>query len=89
MNSADKRQFEEAAFALPFEGYENPERAKRRFLVTLFGAIGDGKLETDAAKQLLSEATAEIDTTRKRTAVFNLHRNECGRAVLLAHRRGC
>ena len=60
VNSADKRQFEDAVFALPFEGYENPERAKRRFLATLFGAIGDGKLETDAAKQLLSEATAEL-----------------------------
>jgi hypothetical protein len=59
VSPADKRQFEESAFAIPFDGYENPERAKRRFLATLFGTIGDDKLETDAAKQLLSEATAE------------------------------
>ena len=26
VNSADKRQFEDAVFALPFKGYENPER---------------------------------------------------------------
>lgn len=58
VNPADKRQFEDAVFTIPFDGYENPERAKRRFLATLFGAIGDDKLETDAAKQSLSEATA-------------------------------
>jgi len=55
----DKRQFEEAVFAIPFDEYENPERAKRRFLATLFGAIGHDNLEVDAAKLLLSEATAE------------------------------
>ena len=58
VNPADKRQFEDAVFTIPFDGYENPERAKRRFLATLFGAIGNDKLETDAAKQLLSEAAA-------------------------------
>jgi hypothetical protein len=56
---ADKRQFEDAVFTFPFDEYENPERAKRRFLATLFGAVGHDYLETDAAKQSLSEATAE------------------------------
>lgn len=58
VNSADKRRFEDAVFTIPFDGHENPKRAQRRFLATLFGAIGDDKLETNAAKQLLNEATA-------------------------------
>lgn len=58
VTAGDKRQFEEAVFTIPFDRYENPDRAKRRFLATLFGAIGEDKLETDAAKQLLSEAAA-------------------------------
>ena len=58
ISQADKEQFEEAALSISFDTYENPERAKRRFLVTLFGAIGDDKLGTKGAKQLLSEAVA-------------------------------
>jgi hypothetical protein len=56
--AAEKRQLEEAAFTIEFNGYENPERAKRQFLAQLFAAIGADNLEIDAAKQLLAEAAA-------------------------------
>ena len=59
VNYADRRQFEHAMFAIRFEGYENPDRARQRFLATVFSTIGNDKLETDAAKQLLTEASAK------------------------------
>jgi hypothetical protein len=58
LSPPDKRQFEDTALMIPFDTYENPERARQRFLATLFGSIGHDNLETDAARQSLSEATA-------------------------------
>jgi energy-coupling factor transporter ATP-binding protein EcfA2 len=77
VSPADKRQFEDSVFTIPFDGYENPERAKQRFLATLFGAIGDDKLETDAAKQLLSNAvTASVPRGNERPFSIFTETNE-------------
>jgi hypothetical protein len=55
----EKRHFEERIGELDFSGYENPERARRRLLATVFRAISEPNLETEAAKQLLAQAVAD------------------------------
>jgi hypothetical protein len=55
----DRKRFEQAVNTITFEDYENPERAKKRVLGTLFRAIGETNLATDSAKQLLAQAVAE------------------------------
>jgi len=67
-----KKGFEEAVNLITFEGYENPERMKRRFLATLFGAIGQSNLETTDAKGLLAEAVAE-SVPQSNSRMFSIH----------------
>jgi len=59
LSADDRKSFEEAVKTITFEEYENPERSKRRFLATLFRAIGDKNLATPEAKSVLAEALAE------------------------------
>lgn len=59
LSADDRKSFEEGVKTITFEEYENPERNKRRFLATLFRAIGNKNLATPEAKNLLAEALAE------------------------------
>ena len=52
LDASEKSQFEQTVQTIVFEGYENPDRVKERFLATLFRAIGDANLVSPEAKTL-------------------------------------
>ncbi len=58
VDEEDRRRFEDALFAMPFEGVENPDRARRTPNRSV-GAIGLDHLVTDAAKALFAEDAAK------------------------------
>jgi hypothetical protein len=63
LDADEKLRFERTMQTIVFEGYENPDRAKQRFLATLFRTIGDMNLVSPEAKALLADATAQAVPT--------------------------
>jgi hypothetical protein len=52
-----REQFETELLTVTFEGVENPERSKLRFLATVFRTIGSDNLATETAKTVVKDAT--------------------------------
>jgi hypothetical protein len=76
IDAADRREFEESVFAISFPDAGDPDRARLRFLGTLFGAIGIADLVTEQARALVAEAAAKaisIDNHRPYQIAMTSH----------------
>ena len=73
LDAGEKLNFEQTVQTIVFDGYENPDRVKQRFLATLFRAIGDTNLASPEAKALLADATAQsVPTGNNRAFSVNV-----------------
>jgi hypothetical protein len=69
VDEADRKLFEENAFAIQYPNSTDPERSRLRFLGTLFGTIGAAHLATDQARRLVEEAAEKAVSTENRRPI--------------------